>query len=345
MGLVYRLLEECWGHREGWVFLPAKDNGKWLERGSYVWPRDGAVGMEVDPSIDNYFSPLVFSEPRRRKEYALPTHVLWADLDEADPEQCALRPSAAWKTTQGGFSAEDLYFATGLDFDTEAGMEVYSSMVAEGGTKPHWQALWFLKREDAAVKAGLISRKEIAVIDAQWGVNRDYIPADDAAQLSRRIAYAEGADKSGWDVTQVLRLPGTYNHKHTPPQRIELLWAERRYYTVAEVETAYPSVPEAPPSSGTLTPVEREEADKALGMLPMGLLMALERPAGGDRSLEIMKLAEGLTRFGVDAPVALALLERSPLVQSKYGGRRDMRARLLTALSDAFMVVHKEVQR
>jgi RepB DNA-primase from phage plasmid len=36
-------------------------------------------------------------------------------------------------------------------------------------------------------------------------------PPKKAEELNRRIAYAIGADKSGWDLTQLLRPPGTRN--------------------------------------------------------------------------------------------------------------------------------------
>ena len=44
-----------------------------------------------------------------------------------------------------------------------------------------------------------------------------------AEDLSKRIAYAhadEGMDRSGWDLTQLLRVPGTYNHKYTPATNV-----------------------------------------------------------------------------------------------------------------------------
>jgi hypothetical protein len=51
---------------------------------------------------------------------------------------------------------------------------------------------------------------------AYWVFERDVDP-DDAEALSRRIAYAheeQGADRSGWDLTQLLRVPYTYNYKY-----------------------------------------------------------------------------------------------------------------------------------
>jgi hypothetical protein len=51
---------------------------------------------------------------------------------------------------------------------------------------------------------------------ALWVFESEVDPMD-AEDLSKRIAYKhldEGADKSGWDLTQLLRIPFTYNHKY-----------------------------------------------------------------------------------------------------------------------------------
>ena len=51
---------------------------------------------------------------------------------------------------------------------------------------------------------------------ALWQFKQPIHP-NDAEDISRRIAYfheAEGMDKSGWDLTQLLRFPFTFNHKY-----------------------------------------------------------------------------------------------------------------------------------
>ena len=51
---------------------------------------------------------------------------------------------------------------------------------------------------------------------ALWVFEKPQHPFD-AEQISKRIAYAhvdEGVDTSGWDLTQLLRVPGTTNHKY-----------------------------------------------------------------------------------------------------------------------------------
>jgi hypothetical protein len=60
---------------------------------------------------------------------------------------------------------------------------------------------------------------------AIWRLNKD-IPPELAEDYSKRIAYKyrqDGADPTGWDLTQLLRVPFTYNHKYrhegsAPPQ-------------------------------------------------------------------------------------------------------------------------------
>ena len=325
MGQVGRLLQEIW-RAEGYVFLPHRQDGKWHEQDhGYAWPRPLDT-IVVNRKADVYFCPLVFNKRQRVKANALPTHVLWADLDSASPYTCRLRPSVAWQTTTPS---------------------------KEGDPPAHWQALWFVANEFYWL-TNLSPTERIYL---------SMIPAVEAAALSKRIAYAEpGADKGGWDVTQVLRLPGTLNHKHTPPQEIPLLWAERRYYTVEQVEAAYPPVPangsshisrnEAGNGTGEhggyaatgsntgtegWTDLDPLDVDDALAALPYGLQVALDRdPAGADRSLELLKLARTLLhlRPPVPVPMVLHLLAGSAMARSKYAGRSDMKRQLVTLLEE-----------
>jgi RepB DNA-primase from phage plasmid len=62
--------------------------------------------------------------------------------------------------------------------------------------------------------------KPSAIVESSPGRHHYYwrlthpIPPGTAESLNRRIAYAIGADKSGWDLGQLLRPPGTHNHKY-----------------------------------------------------------------------------------------------------------------------------------
>lgn len=71
----------------------------------------------------------------------------------------------------------------------------------------------------------------------------------DAEDYARRIAYThadEGADRSGWDLTQLLRVPFTTNFKYgstiTTGPMIKVIQVNDVTYTTADLEEAYPQV-------------------------------------------------------------------------------------------------------
>jgi RepB DNA-primase from phage plasmid len=56
---------------------------------------------------------------------------------------------------------------------------------------------------------------------AYWFLSKDTDPFEVEA-LNKRIAYAFTADKGGWDLSQVLRVPGTRNNKYGGSPRVTL---------------------------------------------------------------------------------------------------------------------------
>lgn len=58
---------------------------------------------------------------------------------------------------------------------------------------------------------------------ALWELDRRLGPAEHQ-DLNRKLTYALGADRGGWDITQVLRVPGTLNHKYKEKPEVKLLW-------------------------------------------------------------------------------------------------------------------------
>ena len=61
-------------------------------------------------------------------------------------------------------------------------------------------------------------------------------------ELNRRLTYFVGADPSGWDWSQVLRFPGTQNHKYPRKPVVKYLWTDGPRYEVARLEKMVPEV-------------------------------------------------------------------------------------------------------
>jgi hypothetical protein len=78
---------------------------------------------------------------------------------------------------------------------------------------------------------------------ALWALE-DPMDAEEAEDLSRRIAYyhaPHGADRSGWDLTQLLRVPGTLNFKYDPTPTVKLTTAATGRYRATDF-MEYPEV-------------------------------------------------------------------------------------------------------
>lgn len=79
-----------------------------------------------------------------------------------------------------------------------------------------WADLDYCSPDKMLVEPSMVIESSPKRYQALWRFDEDMDPSD-AEELSRRIAYfheTEGADKTGWDLTQLLRVPLTYNHKY-----------------------------------------------------------------------------------------------------------------------------------
>jgi hypothetical protein len=76
-----------------------------------------------------------------------------------------------------------------------------------------------------------------------------------AEELNRRLAAAVGADRSGWDLTQLLRPPGTLNRKYAEAPEVRLVELdEGTSYHPRELEMALPRLGVAPVAPTVRTP-------------------------------------------------------------------------------------------
>lgn len=206
----------------------------------------------------------------------------------------------------------------------------YPPTVAWESSPGRWQALWLADEGD--------------FLGSSWPGNEN-----------QRLTYHLGADPSGWDTTQLLRIPGWPNFK---PERVEanggkpprgkLLWSSGQTYGLSD----FSDLPEVRGGvASELTEALESEVEgldrlKALARLKIklnhtarDLLNAKE--VSGDRSQQMWYLMRCLADAGATTVEIVSIMR--PLVWNKFAGRDDEMKRLLAEASKAISSRSDEV--
>lgn len=157
----------------------------------------------------------------------------------------------------------------------------------------------------------------------------DSIPPETAEDLNKRLAHKIGADPSGFDLTQLLRVPGTVNHKYAgqPPVKIIDL-EDTRSYTAAELDERLPRIEEPKAAAGD-HPERGEEPPVMLDPQALrvwrGEDLKLKESGDVDRSASLMRIARAVYDAGATkGTIVAALAERDKaLGWRKYTDNRD----------------------
>ena len=107
-----------------------------------------------------------------------------------------------------------------------------------------WADLDTCDPSELRVKPSLLIESSPGRWQALW-VFEDPIPPADAEAISRRIAYYhahQGADRSGWDLTQLLRVPGTINYKYDFTPSVHLLSFVKTRFRADDLLRRYPAI-------------------------------------------------------------------------------------------------------
>jgi hypothetical protein len=140
--------------------------------------------------------------------------------------------------------------------------------------------------------------------------------ASEVEQLSKRIARFhkdDGCDQSGWDLTQLLRVPMTWNRKYddTPPVRLDA--ATRSRYRLGDF-TAYPPVADDD-HQGATQPLPQPQEPRYIPTHVAKLLPVLPEP--GTRHQKAHELLLACWECGMDEDHAYWLYLRFPPVAHK----------------------------
>lgn len=158
--------------------------------------------------------------------------------------------------------------------------------------------------------------------------------------INRRLTYHLGADHGGWDLTQLLRFPGTRNYKYAAQPKVRVRWDDGKVYKLSSIEHYLP--PEDPAEEGEhLSPAEVFEAYQ--GKLPRWVrreLLAKKITGRMDRSEMLWKLENECMEAGMSIDEAFAVIRGS--VWNKFSGRRNEEEQLKRELSKVVEQQFKE---
>lgn len=152
--------------------------------------------------------------------------------------------------------------------------------------------------------------------------------------LNRRMSYFVGADKSGWDLTQVLRVPGTINYKYHTMPKVRLMWTDGPSYKISELGKKLPQET-TEEESGTVESDAAEIFKRYEKKLPHWCRREIlsGKPTAGKRSEMFWKLGQTLVETGLTTDEAFVLLKASPW--NKFAGRRNEDVQLQRELDKA----------
>lgn len=145
-------------------------------------------------------------------------------------------------------------------------------------------------------------------------------------ELNKRLTYQIGADKGGWDLTQVLRFPGTKNYKYKSRPTVRLLWTDGPEYEWGEIDRRVADLDEEDEESGLTSRDILKKHEKRIKPQTRRAIMAPNVLDGTDRSTVIWKCIKDLIEAGLSEEEVVVVMSGTALCKSKYEGRNMERA-------------------
>lgn len=209
-------------------------------------------------------------------------------------------------------------------------LQEYQPTIAWETSPGRYQALWLINSGD--------------IQGASWPGNEN-----------QRLTYYIGADQSGWDTTQLLRIPGWANHKYDYRTKDgnspsgKLLWANGRTYLQDDFT-------DLPPVEGALqasqvtevlaSQIESVDRSKVLARVRLKLTKRVRdllsaREAMGDRSDVLWEMERSLADAGCSIEEIVAVVRGT--VWNKHEGRTDEVRQLITEAMKAIAAIPKDL--
>lgn len=223
---------------------------------------------------------------------------------------------------QEGFAMDEYALWADLDEADPRTIDDHPPTIAWESSPGRYQALW-LARRGAKSFAG-----------ASW-----------AGGVNQRLTYAVNADHSGWDTTQLLRVPGWENHKLEYEEdgkhpKGKILWIDGPRYELEDFD----NLPEVKHGTTQLTEALETDIDgvdrlEVIANVKLKLnhtareLLFAKDTGGADKSEKLWYLIRCLADVGLSVAEIVAVARET--VWNKFSGRHDELRRLISEASKA----------
>lgn len=215
-----------------------------------------------------------------------------------------------------------------LDEADPRGLQDYTPSVAWETSPGRYQALWIFM------------------------ANSGIIGASEPGAENHRLSYFLGADNSGWDTTQLLRIPGWHNHKLEYQKKYgmkgapgKLLWAwpddRARLYrpsdfrdlpevpSVSEYEEIFEDEVDAVDRDAVWTNIKLKVSRRVREMV------SARSATVGARSAALWEIERELADAGCSVAEIISIVRDTPWNKYREGGRQDEFRRLVSEASKA----------
>ena len=191
---------------------------------------------------------------------------------------------------------------------------------------------------------------------ALWlAASGDFQGASWPGNENQRLTYHVGADKSGWDTTQLLRIPGWENHKpdyeddEGKHPKGKLLWDNGPQYHPGDFAELPPidGLEGAGVTEALELEIENIDRHKVLARIKLKLNRRIRellaaKTASGDRSDALWEIERSLADVGCSVAEIVAIVRET--VWNKYVDRADEMRRLILEASKAIAARPEELE-
>lgn len=201
-------------------------------------------------------------------------------------------------------SEYDLYFCP-LAFDKPKRLKIHARPI---------NCLWSdIDDGDPKIKPTLLWESSPGRLQGLWFLRGKKMEPQAASDLNRDLTYYMGADKGGFDITQVLRIPGTKNHKYKtlPTVRVLIESLSKTFtqnYIRGRMGVAEQKKVEAVTKASTLTGLQVRSKYNAKIPASVKKHLAAKNTAGADRSSVLWYLEQECLSLGMSPEEVIAVL-------------------------------------